>query len=188
MSKPLHSKLRGGCAHQSQTNDFLKLIASVQTNEGWREEQTLSHWLTAACCSLLGATLLFNPLKQQQNEETYIGVVRACRHPKETMHAFAEGLGIVTDAVEAEASDFLTPVFSVIAASSHLAQFFTPYSLSFATAKMVLQDAKELLNEQQAKGHRFLTCHEPACGVGVMSCSSASGMTENARPRIVGRR
>lgn len=168
MSKPTHAKVRGNEAHRTQTRDFLKLIASVQTNEAWREEQTLSHWLTAACCSLRGATLLFNHEKQTQNEETYMQVVRACRYPKETMHAFSEALGVVTAALEAEASDFLTPVFSEIAASSHLAQFFTPYHLSLTCAKMVLQDAKVMLDQAQAEGRRFITCMEPACGVGGM--------------------
>lgn len=168
MSQPTHSKVRGLDAHRTQTKEFLKLIASIQTNEGWREEQTLSNWLEAGCCALRSATLLFLPDKQAANEQRYMDVVARCRHPKDTMREFSNGLAIVVDALQAEPSDFFTPVFSEIAASSHWGQFFTPYHLSLTMAEMLLTDAPALLEEAHAQGRRFITCHEPACGVGGM--------------------
>jgi len=68
-------------------------------------------------------------------------------------------------ALEAERVDFIGPIFSELASSAQLGQFFTPYHVSRMIAETIVDDPRKMLEEG---GRGFLTLQEPACGVGGM--------------------
>ncbi|MGV3707978.1 MAG: N-6 DNA methylase [Gemmatimonas sp.] len=168
MAKPLHTKVRADTAHASQMRDFLRLVSDVSRDEGWRNHEVLSRWLEASCLALRGTTLRFQPAAFEANEKRYLKIVKTCKDPQETMGRFSHMMGVVVDALEARPSDFLSSVFMEIAADGRMGQFFTPYDLSVVSARMILSDAPALLEEAKAQGRRFISCLEPACGVGGM--------------------
>lgn len=172
MAKPTHSRVVARAEHRAHTKDFLKLAQDICTREGWREDEALSHWLTVACCALRRPLLAFAPTTLATNEARYMAVVERCRHPHETMRHLGQALGVIIEALEAEMADVLTPIFSEVSASSQLGQFFTPWSLSLTSARMLLQDAPAMLAEAEAHGRRYLLCGEPACGVGGMALAA----------------
>lgn len=168
MAQPTYTKVQSRGAHRSYTKDFLKLMQEVYRREGWREEQTLTHWLTTASCALRGPLVQFNPGVYAKNEAAYMQVVKACRHPDETMRDFTEAFAVIVNALEEEPADVLTPIFTEVASSANLGQFFTPWSVSYMMAKLMLEDAPNVLQRCRDSGRNYITCEEPACGVGGM--------------------
>lgn len=170
------TKVVSRAPHQRQTKAFLKIIASVAATEGWRDEEVLSHWLSASCYALLGAahSARFDVNGSAYAEQRYMEVVGRARNPQQTMDRFGEALAIIIEALEADMSDVLSPIFSEIAAASSLGQFFTPYSLSLVCAQNALQDAPAMLTAAREQGRSFLLMCEPACGVGGMILAANS--------------
>lgn len=177
MAKPTSSRVISLDAHRPFAKDFMKLVADVERNEGWREHQVLSRWMESACCALRSATLQFDRAAFDANETRYLKVVQLCSDAN-TMRCFSEMLGLITEALETEPSDFIGPIFSEISASAHLGQFFTPWSICTIMAQLQLQDAREMLAQGQAAGQPFIHCLEPACGVGGMILAAAQVFRE----------
>ena len=148
-------------AHRAAFNDFADLMRAVESREGWRSSEVLTRVVDAAYLAVRGRLLLGDAF--EKNEAEYMKIVGACSKPKETMTDIARMLGCVTLALRAEPIDFIGPVFEALSASAEMGQFFTPYHLSVVMARMILGDPKAVLGDR-----RFLTLHEPACGVGGM--------------------
>lgn len=149
--------------HDEHQREFLKRLQAVSRAEGWHDYATVCRWLEQAFRALRGRVLAGE--EWQKNEDVYLEQVRRMRDPKETMSEFAKMLGCATLSLMAHPADFLGPIFSEIAASSQLGQFFTPHEVCMLMARMNVADAKAILEES---GRGFITLQEPACGVGGM--------------------
>lgn len=78
--------------------------------------------------------------------------------------AFEKCLNILVEALEYKHQDFLGQFFMMNnLGNGQSGQFFTPYSLSYMTAKVALNNVKEVLKE---KG--IIKVSEPTCGSGGM--------------------
>lgn len=157
--------------HEDYARSFLDVAGEISRREGWREYDVFVKWLEAATCSLMNPVLkIVSPdVEWLKNEERYMQIVRACKHPRTTMYDMARMLSFTTMALEERASDFLGPVFMEVAASAQMGQFFTPSPLSEMCARMVLDDPYAMLAAAYAEeGRTFITLSEPACGVGSM--------------------
>lgn len=149
--------------HDEHQREFLKRLQAVSRSEGWHDYDTMCRWLEQAFRALRGRVLAGDDW--QKNEDAYLDQVRRLRDPNETMGEFAKMLGCATLSLMAKPADFLGPIFSEIAASSQLGQFFTPHEVCMLMARMNVADAKSIL-EQSGRG--YITLQEPACGVGGM--------------------
>jgi hypothetical protein len=78
-------------------------------------------------------------------------------------------------ALEVEPCDLLGQVFHELELSSaERGQFFTPYHLCEAIARLEVRDGEELREKIRQRG--FVTVSEPACGAGAMIIAMASVM------------
>lgn len=157
--------------HMDYARSFLDVAGEISRREGWREYEVFVKWLEAATCALMNPVLraIGDDTKWQANEERYMQIVSSCKHPKTTMSDMSRMLSFCTMALEEEPTDFLGPVFMEVAANAQVGQFFTPSTLSEVSARLVLDNAYDMLAAAYAEeGRTFITLSEPACGVGGM--------------------
>lgn len=147
-------------AHRAPLKAFADAMDETRRLEGWRDHEALKYFLHAGARAIRGRTLNPDGGLWRANEDEYMKIVASCRNPKETMLALREMMRATTAALEADAVDFIGPIFSEIASSAGLGQFFTPPSLCKLMAMMSVGDAADY-------GDR-MTFHEPACGVAGM--------------------
>lgn len=111
-------------------------------------------------------------------EEKYLSLAK--RYNAEEWNAFAKLNGITLVAHRQDFSDFLGDIYGECQFTNERAgQFFTPYHLSKAMARMILGNARDVVQE---KG--MITISDPACGAGGMVVAAASELYEqNIDPR-----
>jgi hypothetical protein len=115
-------------------------------------------------------------LRQRETREArYLEIVR--RYERPVIETFAKILAEVTLALETAPGDVLGRLFGELAlGNAARGQFFTPYEVSVAIAKMTLgngEDARALIER-----HGFVSAMEPACGSGGMVIALAQAMRE----------
>lgn len=148
-------------AHREAFDMFYGAFRDAGHREGWRSGETLRHFLEAGHRAIRGKMLLGEAW--ETNEVEYMKIVKSCRSPQETMRDLAMMLAATTIALAADPVDFVGPVFNEIAADAGMGQFFTPHELSYLIAKMTIPPREEALADKL-----YVTCQEPACGVGGM--------------------
>lgn len=171
MARTTAQKVVTAKEHDSYTRQFLGLARDVSHSEGWREYDVLVKWLDAATSALQGPVLnaIGKSADWQTNEDRYMKIVEACRHPDDTMRALSHMLGCAKLALFHEPKDFIGPIFMELAANEHLGQFFTPDALAEVSARMALGNPRDMLEHvKKTDGRDWITMHEPACGVGGM--------------------
>lgn len=161
-------------AHDSHKKALVKLMGDVGRVEGRSSHEVFRDFLEASYRSIRGSVMKGTE-GWQANEDEYMKIVQRCRKPAETMRRFSEMLGHTVEALEAECSDFLGPVFMDIGGSKGHGQFFTPHSVSKVMATMQLGDMKAVVEES---GRGFFTAQEPAVGMGGMVLAVAELMRE----------
>ncbi len=158
-------------AHREAFNGFAEAAGEISRREGSTTYEVVRTFLDASYRALRGRLLFGDAF--DANEAAYMKIVGACRYPQETMGDYAKMLAMTTTALLADPIDFIGPVFSAFSASSEMGQFFTPHHLSVLNARMILGDARQML-----EGKRFIRLHEPACGVGGMVLAANVVMRE----------
>lgn len=148
-------------AHREAFDGFADAARNISSREGLATYEVVRHFLDASYRALRGR--LLTGAAFEANEAEYMKIVARMRKPQETMGDFSRMLGMTAIALQAEPIDFIGPVFSEFSASAEMGQFFTPHDLSVLSAKMILGDAKAML-----EGKKFIRLQEPACGVGGM--------------------
>lgn len=159
--------------HRPMQKAFIDRMKAASTREGWNYGDTLSRFLEAAFRGVVRVTL--PPQRAEESEREYEKLMSRCRHREETQDDFAAMFAQVVLALEAEPIDFIGTTFGEIAANEWAGQFFTPYSLSYVMAEMILGDPRELLEKS---GRKFITLAEPACGVGGMVLAASKVLKE----------
>ncbi|TNH43530.1 N-6 DNA methylase [Photorhabdus luminescens] len=100
-------------------------------------------------------------------EQGYRQIIK--HYKPEDVSRFSQLLEHVMMGLEFEPHDFLGGVFMQLnLGNKHLKQFFTPWPISLAMAKMQLSDVEQRLTRQP-----FFTLYEPACGAGCMVIAAA---------------
>lgn len=161
-------------AHRAPLKDFCDAARAIESREGWRPYEVMANWLEAAFRALRAPFLADGALTE--NEAEYMRIVGRCRaDPTATMENLSRMLSATIAGLEAEPVDFIGPVFSEYAADAGMGQFFTPTSLSVAMARMILADAKSMI---EASADGFISCAEPACGVGGMVLAASLVLRE----------
>lgn len=159
-------------AHRPAFNDFADAMRVAESCEGWRSSEVLRHFLEAAMLALKGKFLLGDAF--EKNEAEYMAIVGRCHQPQKTMGALARMMAALTTALWTEPVDFIGPVFSELSADAGMGQFFTPHTLSYLMAKMMVGDD---LRERVAE-RGYVSFNEPACGVGGMILATNVALRE----------
>ena len=151
--------------------DFCKLFDQIcYGHNRWRV------WTDFLEMSALSIANVFH--RQEQLEAEYMAVVQ--RYEKKQLDIFPQLLGCVVNGLEKGYCDFLGTVFHELEMhNKYRGQFFTPYHLSLACARM------SLIGMEEKQG--VITVHEPACGSGSMviaCCEAAKEMGINYQYRM----
>jgi len=141
-----------------------KTIAQLVNQLGYRH----SSWQVFADFVEMGATACSNAvdLAQREARETrYMEVVK--RYQPEEVQRFPEMLATLVSDLEAEPEDVLGKTYHELELHNKWSgQYFTPFPLCRAMAKMIIGDAADVQERIAERG--FLTAAEPACGSGAM--------------------
>lgn len=159
-------------AHRDAFESFYEAFQRISHKEGWRASEVVRHFLDAGFRAVRGRML--SGAAHDENEAEYMRIVKACRHPDETMRNMSSMLASLAMALAAEPVDFIGPVFNEVAADAGMGQFFTPFDVSYLIARMSLPARAEALQN----GRRFITVQEPACGVGGMVLAANVALRE----------
>lgn len=146
---------------------IIKTMQSLcQRHDAWR---VFSDFVELLAVSIANACDRFNP-DRDKREARYLEIAKG--YTQDELQAYARLLGMVTQALEAEPCDLLGEVFMEMDLGSKWhGQFFTPYSLSQASAQMLTVNLDSVIQERG-----FITVSEPAAGGGAMLIAMAEAL------------
>ena len=114
-------------------------------------------------------------LNREVREERYLAIAK--RYNAEEIARFPKMLGELAMGLEVEPCDMLGQVFHELEMSSaERGQFFTPYHLCEAIARLTITDDEALQEAINRRG--FITVSEPACGAGAMVIALSQALRE----------
>jgi hypothetical protein len=151
-----------------------KTIAQLVTQLGYRH----SSWQVFADFVEMGATAFSNGVDLAQHEKRearYMEIVK--RYTPEEVQRFPEMLATLVFELEDEPEDVLGKTYHELELHNKWSgQYFTPFPLCRAMAKMIVGDADDLQERIAERG--FLTASEPASGSGAMIIALALELNE----------
>jgi type I restriction-modification system DNA methylase subunit len=113
-----------------------------------------------------------DPINKAAREEQYLAIVK--QYTPEAFQKFPELFGMLTLCLEQEPTDVLGVLYHRLELHNEQSgQFFTPYPVCLAMAKMLVHDAKHLVEERE-----FIRAHEPCVGSGAMVIALAQALRE----------
>jgi len=113
-----------------------------------------------------------DPINKAAREEQYLRIVK--QYTPEEFQKFPELLGMLVACLEQESTDVLGVLYHRLELHNEQSgQFFTSYPVCQAMAKMLMHDAKRLVEEQE-----FIRAHEPCVGSGAMVIALAQTLRE----------
>lgn len=159
MSKTIHTQ-------NANVAKFVKLINTIAPEK--HRIEVFADW-ARSCAIAFSNAGKFN----QKFENEYLKVM--ARYKKEDQQKFPELLAIVVDGMEERYCDFLGEVYMQCSmGNSNAGQFFTPYSVSQASAQMTIP--AELDN------NKIISFAEPSCGSGGMIVAAAEVLRDRGFP------
>jgi len=157
---------------------FMKAISEAY---GWNQSNytMVCEWCEAAFMALYNTARFHTCGKLYQPfEDRYSQILKKIKYPEKV----SEALVHVVNALEEKPHDFLGTVLGDLAVldSAGKGQVFTPYELSYVSAKMILHEA-DVTSYSMFKKMRL---SEPACGGGSMIIAATQvlremGMSQN---------
>ena len=113
-----------------------------------------------------------DPINKAARETQYLSIVT--QYKPEEFQKFPPLLGMLVACLEHEPTDVLGVLYHRLELHNEQSgQFFTPYPVCQAMAKMLVHDAKHLVEEQA-----FIRAHEPCVGSGAMVIALAQALKE----------
>lgn len=138
--------------------EFIKTLNSLAGR--YSPYQVFSDWVEMAAISFRQGCHLIHDKRYGEWEKKYMDI--AARYKKEELDELCRMTALVVWSLEEEMEDLLGRLFMGAGlGNSGTGQFFTPFSVSMAAAKTVI-DKKALPEEGKIR------LHEPACGAGGM--------------------
>ena len=140
-----------------RTKEIIKAVNSLSGNKS--PYQVFSDWIKCAALSLSQSCL-----KTKKREQQYIETIK--EYPAQE---FSKMAAMLAETIESSPGDILGNLFMLSGwGNKNTGQFFTPYSVSLATAKL-----------QCYKSNETVRMNEPAAGAGGMIIAVAQAMKEN---------
>jgi type I restriction-modification system DNA methylase subunit len=153
------------------TTDYLAVLETAlrQLAYGHQLFTIFRHFVELSALTLSNAA---DPVNKAAREAEYLAIVKQYR--PEEVRQFPPMLGMLVECLEHEQSDVLGRLYHRLELQNKQGgQFFTPYRVSLAIAKMLVHDAKTLVEN---KG--FIRAMEPCVGSGVMVIALAHALRE----------
>src|SRR5712691_8007150 len=151
------------------TRDYLATLehAIRQLSYSHHLFTTFRHFVELSAIAFSNAA---DPIHKAAREEQYLAMVK--QYKPEEFQKFPPLLGMLTLCLEQEPTDVLGVLYHRLELHNEQSgQFFTPYPVCQAIAKMVVHDAKIVVEEQE-----FIRAHEPCVGSGAMVIALAPAL------------
>ena len=140
-----------------RTKEIIKAVNSLSGNKS--PYQVFSDWIKCAALSLSQCCF-----KTEKREQQYIETIK--EYPAQE---FSKMAAMLAETIESSPGDILGNLFMLSGwGNKNTGQFFTPYSVSLAAAKL-----------QCYKSNETVRMNEPAAGAGGMIIAVAQAMKEN---------
>jgi hypothetical protein len=130
------------------TSDYLSALehAIRKLSYGHHLFTIFRHFVELCAITLSNAA---DPINRPTREKQYLSIV--AQYKPEEFQQFPPMLGMLVECMEHEPTDVLGVLYHRLEIHNEQSgQFFTPYSVSVAMAKMLVHDAKHLVEEQSA--------------------------------------
>jgi type I restriction-modification system DNA methylase subunit len=153
------------------TREYLTTLERAIRQLSYRQHlfTTFRHFVEL---SAIAFSNVADPLNKAAREEQYLRIVK--QYTPEAFQNFPELLGLLTLCLEQESTDVLGVLYHRLELHNEQSgQFFTPYEVCQTMAKMLVHDAKHLVEEQA-----FIRAHEPCVGSGAMVIALAQALRE----------
>jgi len=153
------------------TRDYLAALehAIRQLAYGQRLFTIFRHFVELSALSLSNVA---DPINKAAREAQYLAIVK--QYKPEQFPQFPPLLGMLATCLEHEPTDVLGRLYHRLEIhNDQSGQFFTPYPVWLAMAKMLVHDAKHLVKEQE-----FIRAQEPCVGSGAMVIALAQALRE----------
>lgn len=149
-----------------------EIVKKLKTMSGrYSSYEIFTDWITAMALTISNTTDLVHGPVWKAREQLYGDIFR--KHGAETMEMFGDLMGMLVLAAEEEMTDLLGEIYMEAGMGSSAAgQFFTPFHVSEACAKLALEDYI-----RNRKGEK-LQLYEPTCGGGGMIIAAAKILKE----------
>jgi len=153
------------------TSDYLSTLehAIRHLAYGHHTFTVFRHFVELSAIALSNVT---DPRNKEAREKQYLSIVT--QYKPEQFQQFPPLLGMLAACLEYEPTDVLGRLYHRLEIHNHQSgQFFTPYPVCVAMAKMLVYDAKHLVEEQE-----FIRAQEPCVGSGAMVIALAQALRE----------
>ena len=153
------------------THDYLATLEHAIRQLSYSQHlfTTFQHFVEL---SAIAFSNVADPINKAVREEQYLRIVK--QYTPEAFRKFPELLGMLIMCLEQESTDVLGVLYHRLDLHNEQSgQFFTPYPVCQAMAKMLVHDAKHLVEEQE-----FIRAHEPCVGSGAMVIALAQALRE----------
>jgi len=153
------------------TRDYLATLERAIRHLSYNQHlfTTFRHFVEA---SAIAFSNVADPINKDAREAQYMAIVK--QYPPEVFRKFPELLGMLVDCLELEPTDVLGVLYHRLELHNEQSgQFFTPYPVCQAITRMLVHDAKHVVEEQE-----FIRAHEPCVGSGAMVIALAQALRE----------
>jgi len=153
------------------TSDYLSTLEHTirQLAYGHHTFTVFRHFVELSAITLSNVA---DPINKETREQQYLAIVT--QYKPEQFQQFPPLFGMLALCLEHEPTDVLGRLYHRLEIQNDQAgQFFTPYPVCQAMAKMLVHDAKHLVEEQA-----FIRAQEPCVGSGAMVIALAQALRE----------
>lgn len=150
----------------NRKKDIIKMINKIAGK--YSAYEVFSDWIRCTALAISNSCNMFHDKVWQQREEEYIATMK--KYPLEERQMFTQMAAMLIETFEDYVSDVLGEIYMESGMGSKAAgQFFTPFHVSLACAKMSLDGVD--LNDK-------IRFNEPSCGGGGMIIAAAVALKE----------
>src|SRR5919198_4984145 len=135
------------------TRDYLSTLEHAIRQLSYNQHlfTTFRHFVEV---SAIAFSNVADPINRAAREEQYLSIVK--QYKPEEFQQFPSLLGMLVACLEQEPTDVFGVLYHQLELHNEQSgQFFTPYPVGLAMAKMLVHDAKELVEKQE-----FIRAHE----------------------------
>jgi len=153
------------------TTEYLATLETAIRRLAYRHHlfTVFRHFVELSAITLSNAA---DPINKAAREAQYLAIVK--QYTSEEFQQFPPLLGMLALCLEHEPTDVLGRLYHRLELHNEQSgQFFTPYPVCLTMAKMLVHDAKHLIEEQE-----FIRAQEPCVGSGAMVIALAHALRE----------
>ena len=150
-------------------NEKQEIIGRIRRIAGrYSEYEVFTDWIRCCALAVSNAVTPFHGKVWKDREKAYMDTIS--RYTEEEQKMFPEMFALLTLALEKEIEDVLGDIYMASGMGSKAAgQFFTPYHLSKACARLIVPEPD--------KAGQFIL-NEPSCGGGGMVIATAAALKD----------